>query len=531
MNAKQIRVQEPTTEVIILDGGLNEAVSSIEMKSGELILSKNYYLTEGSTGGYVSVRGYERYDGQPKPSGIAATESDYAAREAARTLIAAVPGIGTINGLYVFKNKLYAIRNKAGGLSAGLYVESGTSWTEIDTSATPLLPGGRYTFITYNFSGASAGEAMYWASGVDKAGYYNGTTFGKITTGMTTDTPEFLEAHNDRLWLSFAGGSLQYSTVGDPLDWVTSAGEIGVGYNITALSETIGNILVVFGQTQIKLLEGSGTLDWVLNSYSDVVGAYKYTVEKLFDTLIFMSDMGVTTLSAAQEFGDFASNSISEKIKKSLFAYKSNITCSAVIRSLNQYRLYFNDGKGLVFSFFNKKLRGITLIEFTNPVSITTEGRDSSGNPINFFSSSSGYAYEDHIGTSFDGVAITSRLSTSYYHYKSPRYLKRFLRVTFEIASVDPITFSIRPSFDYAITTYPKGSEREFSVIGAGSVWGDGLWGTMTWAGAEGANRIFYDLQGIGANMNITLQYSSKFSRQHILQNLITDFIVIGRQM
>ena len=531
MNAKQIRVQEPTTEVIILDGGLNEAVSSIEMKSGELILSKNYYITEGSTGGYASVKGYERYDGQPKPSSVAATEADDTAREAARALIATVPGVGSVNGIHVFKGKLYAVRDKVGSVTAGLYVESAAGWVEVDTSAAPLAPGGRYTFITYNFSGSATGEAMYWTSGVDKVCHYDGTTFGKITTGMAVDTPEFLEAHNDRLWLTFSGGSLQYSTTGVPTDWITDAGEIGVGFDITALAETVGNVLVIFGKTHIKILEGASTSDWVLKAYSDVVGAYKYTVEKLFDTLIFMSDMGVTTLSAAQEFGDFASNSISEKIKKSLFTYKNNITCSAVIRSLNQYRLYFNDGKGLVFSFFNKKLRGITLIEFTNPVSITTEGRDSSGHPINFFSSSSGYAYEDHIGTSFDGVAITSRLSTSYYHYKSPRYLKRFLRVTFEIASVDPITFSIRPSFDYAITTYPKGSEREFSVIGAGSVWGDGLWGTMTWAGAEGANRIFYDLQGIGANMNITLQYSSKFSRQHILQNLITDFIVIGRQM
>ena len=151
------------------------------MKSGELISCKNYYITEGTTGGYVSVAGYERYDGQPSPAGVAATEIDDVAREAARTLIDEVPGQGAILGVYVFEGKVYAFRNKVGGLTAGMYVESAAGWVEIDTSATPLNPGGVYSFLTYNFSGSAVSNAMFWTNGVDHAGYYDGTTFGQIT--------------------------------------------------------------------------------------------------------------------------------------------------------------------------------------------------------------------------------------------------------------------------------------------------------------------------------------------------------------
>ena len=83
--APRITSPEVKTDVVIMDGGLNEAVSSIEMKPGELILCKNYYITEGSSGGYVSLSGYERFDGTPLASTVDGNEDDDAAREATRS--------------------------------------------------------------------------------------------------------------------------------------------------------------------------------------------------------------------------------------------------------------------------------------------------------------------------------------------------------------------------------------------------------------------------------------------------------------
>ena len=246
--------------------------------------------------------------------------------------------------------------------------------------------------------------------------------------------------------------------------------------------------------------------------------------------MIFVSDSGVTTLSAVQEFGNFRSASISERVRKTLLEKKSTIKCATVFRRLNQYRLYFNDGKFFVFSFLNKKLRGVTQGEYPTPVYTVSEGRDSANNPVVFFTSSTPKVYLSDVGTSFDGAAISTKLSTAYYHYKSPRIQKRFLRATFEIASVDSITIDIKPSFDYSGVGYIKGVQEEIDVLGAGSVWGEGEWGQMVYASSEGTNRVFYDMQGIGANMNLSLYTSGKFLRSHTLQNIIVDYIVLGRQ-
>lgn len=535
VTAKKISTPEVKTEVVIMDGGLNEAVSSIEMKPGELILCKNYYITEGSSGGYVSIAGYERYDGQTAPSSVAGNSDDDTAREAARDAIGEVPGSGAVLGIHVFEGNVYAFRNKVGGATAGMYIATVAGWQEVDTSASPLEPDGSYQFINYNFLADPDSAIMIWVDGQNKARIYNGTLVTVIDTGMgVLDKPTHVAVAGQRLFLSFEGGSLQYSNVGDPTDWTTGAGEIGIGYEITAIDSSVGGTLIIFCENAIKVLEGvadNTTSNWLLKDYSNVVGAYSNTLQKIFDTLIFVNDLGATTLSGAQEFGDFASNSISGKIKNSLLKYRDLISASIVSRSLNQYRLFFSNGRGLIFSFFNKKLRGVTAIEYPNTVLHTAEGEDFNGNPILLFSSSSGYVYQMDMGTSFDGAEIANKLSTTYYHYKSPRNWKRFHRITFEIASVGPITFSIRPSYDYAATGFVKASTRSFNILGAGGVWGSSEWGAMVWAGSESTNRVFYDLLGIGSNLSISLSCSSKYNSQHTVQNFIADYIILGRQL
>ena len=534
--APRITSPEVKTDVVIMDGGLNEAVSSIEMKPGELILCKNYYITEGSSGGYVSLSGYERFDGTPLASTVDGNEDDDAAREATRAAITEVPGEGSVLGVHIFKGNVYAFRNKVGGATAGMYVATVAGWQEIDTSTAPLSPDGSYQFVNYNFLAAPDSEVMIWVDGENQARMYNETLITVISTGMgALDKPNYLAIAGTRLFLAFDGGSLQYSNAGDPTDWVVGAGEIGIGYEITALDSSVGGTLIIFCNNSIKILEGVADQtpgNWFLKDYSNVVGAYKNTLQKIFDTLIFVNDFGATTLAGAQDFGDFAANSISEKIKNTLLKYRSIISASVAVRSLNQYRLFFSNGRGLVFSFFNKKLRGVTLIQYPVVVLHTTDGELADGSQAYFFSSSSGYVYKMDSGTSFDGATIESRLVTTYHHYKSPRNWKRFHRITLEIASLSEISFSVKPSFDYNLTGFPSGTQTgTIDVIGSGGIWGEDLWGQMVWSTSEATNRIFYDLFGIGSNLSVALSTSSKYNRPHTIQNLITDYVILGRQL
>ena len=67
----------PTREKqIVLTGGLNEAVSNLELKPGELTACQNYVEKDGISHGYSSYPGYERYDGQALSSTISTTAVD-----------------------------------------------------------------------------------------------------------------------------------------------------------------------------------------------------------------------------------------------------------------------------------------------------------------------------------------------------------------------------------------------------------------------------------------------------------------------
>lgn len=533
MKNRRLRFSSVRSEPVIMDGGLNENVSSIELKGGELIAGFNYQLVEGSSGGYISVAGYERYDGTTKPSSVGATDESHSAQDVERASITEVPGTGSILGVHIFEGKVYAFRNKVGGASAGMYVATATGWDEIDTSGDALAASGDYKFVNYNFTGDPADFSMYWVDGKESARAFDGTTVTVLSNaGMgANDKPINIIAHNDRLWLAYTGGSLQYSTAGDPTDWTTSAGEFGMGREITNLITSVGNSLVVFCDEAIKIVNGYSADDFVVESYSNFSGAYDSTAQRIFGTIIFMDDRGVTSLEAAQEFGDFKSNSLSQRVQKTLQNNKQLITCSVVSRSLNQYRLYFSNGGGLYFSFLNKKLRGVTVIDFIKPVIKVTEGEDANGDIVIFFASTDGYVYQMDIGTSFDGAAINTMMSTAFYHYKSPRNWKRFKEIVFEIASVSDLTIDVRFSFDYTSGYVPRSGVMQIDLLGSGARYGEGLWGTMRYSGSENTNKIKYPINGLGSNMSVSLRTSEAYKRQHTVQNFITDYSLSGRQL
>jgi len=532
MRAKRVSFPTMKTDIIALDGGLDENVSSLDRKGGTLISGFNYELLEGTSGGYISTTGYERFDGQEAPSSVYATEEGDVDREAARTAILEVPGEDAVLAVHIFDNDVYAFRNKTGGATVGMYIATAAGWVEINTTAAPLEPDGSYNFINHNFFATVETTAMYWTDGVNKARKYDGTTLTVITTGMTTDTPTNLIAHNDRLFLSFTGGSLQYSVAGDGTDWSAGAGELGVGREITDLIAGVGNALIIFCDEAIRILKGTVAADWILETYSTSSGAYLKSAQRLFGTVFFMDDRGVTSLEAVQDFGDFKSNSLSQKVYKTLQENKSYVTTAVVSRDKNQYRLFLSTSNiGIYFSFLDRELRGITLVKFDHPVLTTAEGENSSGDNIIFFTSTDGYVYQMDSGTSFDGSEINAEMATAYYHYRSPRLWKKFCSASVEIASLDDLTLSYRVSFDYNELHLPRAGIHGISLDGFGDKWGEDEWGTMIYGGSEVTNRTRVYIKGIGTNMNMYFSTSSKYADNHTIQNIITDYELAGRQL
>ena len=540
MRYQRLPFKSVASETVIFDGGINENVSSIELKGGELIAGYNYEHVEGSSGGYVSSAGFERFDGRTKPSSISATDDDHAAQDAARAAIGEVEETtgqceGNVLAVVMFEGDVYAFRNATGGLTAKMFKATTSGWVEVDTSGDTLRPNGDYHFAVANFGSDPDDNTLFWADGQGQARMFDGTDVTVIdnSSGMGVgDTPINCAVHNDRLWLAYVGGSLQHSVYDEPTNWTgVGIGEFGLGDEITNLVAGVGNALVIFCRNQTKILNGYAAEDWTIETFSNRSGAYVHTAERMFGTIFFMDDRGVTSMEATQSFGDFESNSISQRVYKTLQDNKQYITCAVALRDKNQYRVFFNGGSGLVFSFLNKKLRGVTLVDFGKAVKSVATGENSAGSIEVYFTSDDGYVYQMNSGTSFDGEVIETLMTSAYYHYRSPGTWKSFKELTFEIASQSELELSLRVDYDYANRYVPKSQELTLDASGVGSRWGEGIWGVMVYTSGQATGRVKMPIRGLGSNMGVTIATSEAYKSQHTIQNMTVDFQRLNRQL
>lgn len=240
-------------------------------------------------------------------------------------------------------------------------------------------------------------------------------------------------------------------------------------------------------------------------------------------------------MEAVQEFGDFGANSVSQRFKQSLFYGNHTLNCTTVSRDMNQYRMFFSDRITIFVSFEGKEFRGATLVEYNKNIAICANGEDSSGQEILIFGDgTTGYVYRMDSGTSFDGTSITCRMSTAYFHYGSPRQLKSFKRATLEIAGDNGQSFDLKVDFDYNEVGSPRTLwyGRSIYKVDGGALYGEGLWGIMKYGvGVAATNRIPIYISGIGTNMAYKIISNETYKSQHIIQNLITDFEIIGRRV
>lgn len=460
--------------------------------------------------------------------------------ENARATVMEVPGEGGVLGVHIFEGSVYAFRKAVGTDQIGMYVTDPiTGWSEIDTSADPLVYTGDHDFYftNYNFKAGTDSYAMYWCDGQNRARVYDGSTVVTISnSGMDpNDKPVRILGHNYHLWLAYTGGSLQYSQIGEPDSWdgALGAGEIGVGDEITSIETGVSSSLVITLRTGIRILTGSIEDDFVLQVFSKNSGAISKTTQRLLGTIYFIDDRGLSTLDAVQDYGDYSANSISQRFKRTLLDPDHSITCTTTSRDLNQYRIFFDDRKAIYVSFEGVEFKGATFIEFERTVDSVAHG-DIDGKDYNvFISGDSGYVYLMDSGTSFNGNPIICRMSTAFFHYGSPRTWKTFKRATVEVSGDQGQTFDMKVDFDYNEAGLPATiwyTPEIYSTLSS-STYSVDKWGEMVYGASTVANRAPVYLQGFGTNMSYKFLSNETYRPQHIIQNIITDYEVLSRRV
>jgi len=365
-----------------------------------------------------------------------------------------------------------------------------------------------------------------------------------FSTNQDRDVPINIIARENRLILAYAGGSLQFSELTRPTGWsgVNGAFEVGTGDEITNLVLGVGNALIVFNLSSILIVNGVAPPNITTEIFSPTSGAYVGTAKRLLGTVFFLDDRGVTTMEAVQDFGDFAANSISENFKTTLFENIDNLTTSIVSRDLNQYRLFFSTGLGIIVSFKGKELQGATFTQFPIAVTHTTEGPLSNKRNVLLFTTDTeeyaneevdGYVYVMDSGTSFDSHPIITKMVTSYSHYGSPRAWKRFISAMIEgETSVDTI-FDVKIDFDYGSRQLPR-TETNFGLAGevvGGSLYGTSEYGTAIYGSGPVLSSTPVYLTGFGTNASFKILTNLRFVEQHVMQNILVDYTLLSRRI
>jgi len=376
--------------------------------------------------------------------------------------------------------------------------------------ANTLPPGGKYEFRVHNFYGHTSTQRLYAVNGVGPAlEYQDSPSFlCPIATGMTIDTPTHLAVHKGCMWLSFPGGSIQKSGAADPASWtvVRGAAEIGIGAECTGFLEEVGQTLFVFARHQTRYIAGNEADGYQMDNYTNETGAYEGTIQRL-GRGIYLDDRGFTTLAAAQEYGNFSANSISEAIAPLVRELRNSATASVVSTAKSRARFFFGDGAFLTIAFAGRKLSGFTASQYPVDVLCAWSGEDTTGDELIVFGSDDGYVYQADRGTSFDGEAIQSFMRLVFHHSRTPSRVKRYRRASVDVSARGPTT--LRATVDYSFADPQASGEPVKDVVlkGGGGFWDVSRWNEFRWSAGVVATA---DLKLEGSGTNISLLFSSE---------------------
>lgn len=512
-----------------LGGGLDITTPAITARPGTARAALNY---EASMTGYRRMSGYERFDGQPSPTDAYNAAADVVQgaidRENARLAIQPVPGIGPIRGVWYYAGSLYAFRDN-GALTPGcsMYRSTSTGWALV-SSAFP--PGGRYEFVNYNFYGASSGQRMYGVNGVGKGFQFDGTTVTFINTGMAVDTPTKVEAHKNHLFFAFPGGSVQHSSLGDPLTWnpITGAAEIAVGDDITDLQSAAPANLVILARNSVSILYGSDTTDWQLEVITNEAGALPYTVEKM-GPVVYMDNRGVRALNTTPAFGNFTLGTMTQLVAPLLrtkFRQGDMPVATMRVRTQDIYRVFWSDGWGLSI-YMGKKQPEVMPIDLDRNITCVCSAETENASEKIWFGADNGYVYRSDYGRSYDGEVVNYHLRLPFNHMGGPNVLKRWHKAVIEYDADGTTVLKVSGEVDYADPDEPSLVESNMTAYGGGGIWGTSNWDEFYWsAPVEGRGEVYID--GVGENMSLLLGNSVADEEPHVLQGLMLFFSVRG---
>lgn len=413
--------------------------------------------------------------------------------------------------------------------------------------AISLLPGGRFQFENGNFSGGSSTFYMYFTDGVNNVCEFDGTRLVPIITGLGADTPTYLAIWRNMLVIAL-DSQVQLSAPGQPYSWtaLTGASLLALGAPCTGLKPQIGTVtsgtLTIFTQFKTFNLYGTSVLDFNLATQSPDSGAIPYSCQNIGNAY-YLDTKGVQQITTSQQFGGFIMSTITRVIQPLIDSKLGMLKASCVVKGMNQYRLFFNDGTGILVYMQPKnaesvggsiligdEVGGIMPFDYsvmgTGWYLNTVESIiDSSGIEQVIAGGSDGYVYTLNVGTSFDGNPISAHFMMPFNSSKSPRVQKHYKRGVFGLDCLGTANVTIGYDLDYADGSSDSGVRNFQTLLGSGGIWDIFTWDKFNW---DSPSIVDYevDMPGDGKNIGILLYGNTDQDLPYTIQNITMQYII-----
>ena len=421
--------------------------------------------------------------------------------------------------------------------------------TTADT-AIKLSAGGRCVFANSSFSGNLANFNMYFVDGVNYLQEFDGYRLVPIRTGTLTDTPNQMAIWENMVVVSISS-SIQVSGLGNPYAWTALLGsaELDIGDLCTGMllrpSSQQGGALAIFTGSSISanwntfILYGTSSANFILVPMNPNAGASPYTAQNIGDGYS-LDSKGIVKMEQTQQYGNFEMSTVSRQIQPIIDSKRGMATATCVIRSTDQYRIFFNDGTGIILYIKAKQtatMNGDTLttdsadlmpFDYSQSAGIyfnTVESvMDASGIERVFAGGSNGYVYELERGSSHDGTAINAFILMAFNSSKSPRNRKKYHRSVLQ--AVVQLTAQVSIGYDL---NYGSGVDQGFRTSSAltqtGGIWDQNNWDSATWDGAY-LNDYVIDTCGNGLNSALLIYSNNAIDYPHTIQSMISHYSV-----
>lgn len=502
-------------------GGLNDTQSAAHIEDDELASILNFEFNRSDH--LKSRNGFVRQNISP----------DFTSRITSIFNFITIAGVNTIvatSGNNVYKDTAGVWTSINGG-ALQLPTNSYWQWRAFNDLAIGVNQGvtaGDISIVKWTGAGNIAALALTGISGVTAA------------SGAFT-----LEVFNNRLWVVFATqpNRLYYSTLGNPEDWSTSGGFIEIGFNDGDRIEGIfahRKRLFIFKQRKIFVLStdpnrsNTDPAGWNVDKLADIGCQSRFTIQSVLDDLLFLTDEGVASINAVQQFGDFSSAIISRKVSglsnlnlnintysavthtpKSLYILAAPKTAAGTINN----RLYVLDYARVSAQQLRWTIFESSVINFAVLANVIVNGRKTlfigGDTPLFHIDKwDNGSIFDD------ENQSVTKSFSSKAYSFNNTlirkEILKAALGINFTTADLSA-TFSLRFNEDERLKTSFSVTEENTAL---GSVWDTAVWDVDVFsAGATNQQIIERELRGDNGRRGRTVQ--AIFTNSQLNQDIV----------